>query len=605
MGDVQAKILYIAGWDRSGSTILDQILGQLPGFFSVGELVNLWGRGPNALCGCGSTIKDCTIWRQIFVEAYGKTPDTFDFVAGERYRHSCARARHLLLLSNPRRRRLLGPSLRSYLGLTGKLYRAIGSVTGAKVIIDSSKQPTYAYALGLAGMASPYILHLIRDPRGCAYSYQVGKAHPDPMINHMPLMNPAMSALHWIFANAATEALWSRSSSRYLLVRYEDFTLRPMETVERIVEFVGESLPGLPFASEHSVLLRPVHGVSGNPVRFRTGVVELQCDERWKGTMKRSHKLIVTALTGPGLSRYRYDQTQTEPNEPRMDQPVEAMPQARLELLGQRVMGSLLRHTHFTNGANRSRAVILSYHEIGYSRYGLLPERFAAQMQYLADHATVLTLEELLSSERVNGHSSLLCALTFDDGYAGVHDNALPILKRYGFPATIYLTTDAIHQAENARSDFYHGLDPGQRMLCWQQVHCLVDSGFSLGSHLCQHLDLSRLSPEEGWRQLARSREAIEKEVGCPCVHLAYPWGRFSLRSLDWVRAAGYQKAVTVVHRGLPRRLDPYRVPRLSINKDYTPEDFQSVLRGDWDYLAVLQSMRRPLTRLWRGRYAF
>jgi peptidoglycan/xylan/chitin deacetylase (PgdA/CDA1 family) len=243
-----------------------------------------------------------------------------------------------------------------------------------------------------------------------------------------------------------------------------------------------------------------------------------------------------------------------------------------------------------------SRAIILNYHEVGYSSYGLLPERFAAQMQFLSSHSKVLGLAELLRGERSDG--PLLCAITFDDGYAGVHDYAWPILERYGFPATVYLTTDAIQDAENAPSDLYPGLDPGQRMLSWQQIDRLAEGGFTFGSHLCQHLDLSRLSPEQGWRQLTYSKDVIQNQVGSPCIHLAYPWGRFSLRNIEWVRKAGYQRAVTVLHRGLPRRFDPYRVPRLSIDRDYTAEDFEAVVRGDWDYLGFLQALRRPISRL-------
>ena len=146
-------------------------------------------------------------------------------------------------------------------------------------------------------------------------------------------------------------------------------------------------------------------------------------------------------------------------------------------------------------------------------------------------------------------------------------------------------------------SDLYPGLDPGQQMLSWRQVHHLVEGGFSIGSHLCQHLDLSRLSVEEGWRQLVLSRKAIESHTGRACTHLAYPWGRFSLRSIEWVRRAKYESAVTVMHRGLPTKFDPFRIPRLYVDRDCTLEDFQAIVNGDWDYLSIAQVLRRPFTR--------
>ena len=60
----KTQILYIAGCDRSGSTVLDQILGQIPGWFTVGELADFWDRGPLQLCGCGSVLKDCASGRR-------------------------------------------------------------------------------------------------------------------------------------------------------------------------------------------------------------------------------------------------------------------------------------------------------------------------------------------------------------------------------------------------------------------------------------------------------------------------------------------------------------------------------------------------------------
>jgi hypothetical protein len=306
MNDPTMKILYIAGWDRSGSTILDQILGQLPGFFSVGELVDLWDRGPETLCGCGRLLKDCDLWREVCLEAFGSTPESFDFRAYERKRQNCARSRHLILLPSPRLRRSLNPELESYVQTLTRLYRALERVTGARVLVDSSKQPAHAYLLQMSRVAEVYIVHLIRDPRGCAYSYQRRKAHPALKGGHFPTMHPMKNSLHWIVANLATQMISRISRSHYLRVRYEDFVRAPRGTVYRLTEFIGEAVPQVPFASEHTVILRPLHGVSGNSVRFQTGAVRLRLDEQWKSEMKTRHKALVTALTSFLLPHYGY-----------------------------------------------------------------------------------------------------------------------------------------------------------------------------------------------------------------------------------------------------------------------------------------------------------
>ena len=71
-GDPGVKVLYIGGLGRSGSTLLDRMLGQLPGFFSAGEIRDLWQRGlrENALCGCGAPFKECEVWTRVGKEAY-------------------------------------------------------------------------------------------------------------------------------------------------------------------------------------------------------------------------------------------------------------------------------------------------------------------------------------------------------------------------------------------------------------------------------------------------------------------------------------------------------------------------------------------------------
>lgn len=300
------KVLYIAGWDRSGSTILGQVLGQLRGFFCVGEVVDLWDRGPKALCGCGCFLKDCATWRKIFLEAFGVGPERFDFQASAKLRRQCVRSRHMCLLSNSLFKRLTNMPLTPYLDLQGRLYKAVFETSGAAVIVDSSKHPAYAYALGLCDFVELYIVHLVRDPRGCAYSWQVRKQHPDQAIEPRASPGSVKSAVHWNFANAATRSVFRNVDKHYLMVRYEDFVARPSEVVVGILDFVREHVSELPFRSQHSVLLKPLHGVSGNPARFHTGTVELKLDEKWKTAMGKKHKLIVSVLTAPTLFVYGY-----------------------------------------------------------------------------------------------------------------------------------------------------------------------------------------------------------------------------------------------------------------------------------------------------------
>jgi hypothetical protein len=300
------QILFIAGCDRSGSTVLDQTLGQIPGWFTVGELADFWDRGPLQLCGCGRVLKDCDFWRQVFAEAFQETPDRFDFAAVAALRDRCARSRHLILLTNSLMRGLVKPSLDAYVDLTRRLYQAVSAIAGAKVVVDSSKLPSHAYLLKLTGAAELFVVHLVRDPRGCAYSWQKSKRHPNPAIGNFPNWSPTKTALNWIYTNGAIRNLWGSSEGRYLALRYEDFIAQPEDSVRRIMQFVGEPATRLPFLSDHTVSLAPTHGVSGNTVRFDTGPVQLTLDDKWRTAMKPMHKLLVTTLTGVALPTFGY-----------------------------------------------------------------------------------------------------------------------------------------------------------------------------------------------------------------------------------------------------------------------------------------------------------
>ncbi len=311
----KVKILYIAGCDRSGSTILDQILGQIPGWFNIGEASAIWDRGgllngvraADSLCGCGSVFKDCDFWRRVFIEAFQVAPDRFDFTAAANLKNRCDRLRYLCLLLNSPARSLLRPSIDAYVDLTRKLYTSVKKISGAEILVDSSKQPSHAQILKLTGMADLFVVHLVRDPRGCAYSWQKSKPYLDPTVSALPTVHPARTSLDWVVQNTAIRTLWQSSERRYMVLRYEDLIACPEESMHRIMEFVAQPYLSIPFLSDHSVSLKRTHGVSGNPVRFDTGTVRLTLDDRWRAAMRPMDKLLVTALTGFTLSTYGYD----------------------------------------------------------------------------------------------------------------------------------------------------------------------------------------------------------------------------------------------------------------------------------------------------------
>jgi hypothetical protein len=305
--DGAVKVLYVAGSGRSGSTILDRTLGQLDGFFSAGELCNLWDRGLVAgrRCGCGAPVPDCPVWSAVLTDAFGGA-DRVDArrLAAATRRRLAARSVPGLLLGRDRRD---GADADGYQEALARLYRAVQRHTGCRVLVDSSKSPVYASLLAAIPGVEVAVVHLVRDPRATAWSFQRAKHLPDFGDDRlMQRQHPLVSARRWSLWQGVTELLWRRHSGRYLRLRYEDFVRDPQPAVRRIAELAGEAPALLPFTGPATVRLAATHSVSGNPNRFGTGEVELRADEEWRRAMRAGDRAMVTALTWPLLLRYRY-----------------------------------------------------------------------------------------------------------------------------------------------------------------------------------------------------------------------------------------------------------------------------------------------------------
>jgi hypothetical protein len=305
----KTKVLYIAGWGRSGSTIIDNILGEIDGFFSGGEIHYLWERGfiEGRKCGCGLRLSECEVWSKVLELLDQKGIDKKTASQVVRWQEESVRVRHTFRLVRSR-----PPSNRdafdSYVRVLGEVYSAAAQVTGARVIIDSSKRPSDGALLRFVPGVIPYLVHLVRDPRAVSYSWRRRKAHldrgaPTEMRQH----NPFGSTSSWTVWNLAIEATRRRlDSNETMFLRYEDFVARPRASIEAIVAMIGESTTGLPFEDDTTVRLTGNHTISGNPSRFSTGAVVLSADDEWTRKQSLPDRAIATSLALPLLHRYGY-----------------------------------------------------------------------------------------------------------------------------------------------------------------------------------------------------------------------------------------------------------------------------------------------------------
>ncbi len=172
------RVLYIGGLGRSGSTILDMLLGEVAGVVPVGEIVHLWQRGlrDNARCSCGQPFADCPFWGEVGSVAFGgwERVDAARMVATAR---AVDRHRRLpTLLASPGR---LQPELDRYADSLARLFAAIAQVSGATVVVDSSKDPPHGFVLREVPQIDLRAVHLVRDSRGVAYSWTKRVVRPD------------------------------------------------------------------------------------------------------------------------------------------------------------------------------------------------------------------------------------------------------------------------------------------------------------------------------------------------------------------------------------------------------------------------------------------
>ena len=304
----RTTVVYLGGFGRSGSTLVERMLGSAPGWVNIGELVDLARSvAPgDELCGCGLRFSECAMWTEVGEIAFGGwSREVLDRLVT--LHHAAARQRNLPgMLVSARRPTVALAALRA---AYARIYAAVAEVTGARVVVDASKGPALGQALAGAPELDVRILNVVRDPRAVAWSWHRQVERPQAGgADLMWQISPSRSAAQWGALQLEMTTIARLGGAPSARLRYEDFVGDPVGTLVDATAELGLPLDRseLPAVVEGRVELGSSHGLSGNPSRFQVGALALRRDDRWMAEMDTTSRTVVTTLTLPLLTAYGY-----------------------------------------------------------------------------------------------------------------------------------------------------------------------------------------------------------------------------------------------------------------------------------------------------------
>lgn len=299
------RVLYVVGAARSGTTIMDALLGAHASIAAVGELRFLleMEHGAFRRCACGRLVAECPVWGEVlrrWIGSIGPGGDRTHRVLSHRYERFLGFP--WLVFDMAFRRE----NFVRYRAATAALFAAILYVSGAELIADSSKSPARVLVLKGGHLADLRVVHLVRDPRAAVWS--MVKGHERLLGRRLSPFGRAAFALRrvvqWLVANAISEILvrWGGSGMR---ARYEDLIQDPEGFLSLVGELAGVDLRSIGVRAKAGEAFGYGHIVAGNLRRF-TGPAALELDTDWITGSPVWMRRMVWLLACPQARRYGY-----------------------------------------------------------------------------------------------------------------------------------------------------------------------------------------------------------------------------------------------------------------------------------------------------------
>ena len=229
---------------------------------------------------------------------------------------------------------------------------------------------------------------------------------------------------------------------------------------------------------------------------------------------------------------------------------------------------------------------ILLYHSIDNSEMedSVSPEVFFHQMEYLhSEGYRAISLDEIDTCLKSCNRRELskTFAITFDDGYRSVYQHAMPILRRFVFPASVFLPTQHVGR----HSEW---TQPQEPLLSWKEVLAMQKDGILFGTHSHSHRDLTVLTQEQARNELETSKKILEDKLGVPIAYTAYPFSKSNGVIESLALECGYKTSFSAIgvesRRRRSMQKDSSVVLRRSVIKKDDMLAFEFVLASTYHY---------------------
>jgi peptidoglycan/xylan/chitin deacetylase (PgdA/CDA1 family) len=219
---------------------------------------------------------------------------------------------------------------------------------------------------------------------------------------------------------------------------------------------------------------------------------------------------------------------------------------------------------------------------------------FKTQISYLAGKCKVVKASEILTAS-INGDNPVV-AITFDDAFVNVFENALPVLKKHRLPATIFVPTGNLGQSP--KWDIPQtSMDKNDVVMNEKQLMEFNKSGFELLSHTVSHCVLTELDDDTLKDELSNSKSALEKMLGREIGGISYPHGEYNSKVCNAAKKTGYKLGFTIEPAIVNASTDPMRIGRVIVSPHDSLFQFKLKVAGAYQVLISLRNTKRKLLK--------